>query len=75
MHRVTVVGRVCANSNESAKKTYGSSQHCNRLIYNVEFFIEQPLRKATEFKWNRIGAPVDHFACPRRCLSIYHPFT
>ena len=56
MHRrVTIVGCVSGsifpNSNESARKTYGSPQHCNRLIYNVGFFLNQPLHEDTEFEW------------------------
>ena len=47
--RVTVVGYVCVcvsssifpNSNESAKKTYGSPQLCGRLIYDMGFFIRR----------------------------------
>ena len=60
-HRVTIVLCVCVcvcvsgstfpNSNESARKTYGSPQRCNRLIYNVFFFVKQPLCKDTEFEW------------------------
>ena len=63
MHRrVTVVGYVCvcvsssifSNSNKSAKETYGSPQCCNGVIYNVGFFVKQPLCKDTEFKWQLI---------------------
>ena len=56
MHRrvvfVCVSSTIFPNSNESAKKkTYGSPQHCNRLIYNMGFFIKQPLHADTEFEW------------------------
>ena len=33
--RVTVVGCVCVSGTESAKKTYGLPQRCNRLIYDI----------------------------------------
>ena len=32
---VWVCGLIFPNSNELAKKTYGSPQHCNRLICDV----------------------------------------
>ena len=53
MHRrFTVVGYVCVlsliflYSNES---TNGSSQHCERFYLNRGVFVEQSIRKATEF--------------------------
>ena len=48
---VCVSGSIFPNSNESAKKSYGSPQCCSRLIYNVFFFVKQPLREDTEFEW------------------------
>ena len=48
---VCVSGSIFPNSYKSVKKTYGSSQRCNRLIYNVYFFVKQHLREETEFQW------------------------
>ena len=48
---VCVSGSIFPNSDELAKKNYGSPQRCSRLIYNVGFFIKQPLREDAEFEW------------------------
>ena len=73
-HRVTVVVCVCVfgsiflNRNESARKTCESPQRCNRLIYNVGFFIKQPLCEDTEFKWQ----PYLAHESPQRCNRLIY---
>ena len=39
---VCVSSSIFPKSNELARKTYGSPQRCNRLIYKVFFFVKQP---------------------------------
>ena len=71
---VCVSGSILPNSNESAKKTYKSSQHCNCLIYNVEFFLKQPLCEVTESKWQQYWRTCWPFCLPLQvpeCISIH----
>ena len=71
---VCVSASISPNSNELAKKTYGSPQHCNCLIIMCFFSVKQPFEKLQNSSGSHVGTPIGHFACPCRFPSV-HPFT